>query len=214
MQDTSSIKVWDISVRVFHWALVVCFALAYITGEIEIETLHAWLGYIIIGLLIYRVVWGLIGTKYARFSNFICGPAEIKSYIKSLLSTHPRHYLGHNPAGGVMVVLLIVGLTAVSWTGLKAYEAEGKGPLAAAPAITFSIPVAQADDDWNGYNRGDHGGHSKGDDEFWEEAHEATVYFMLLLIALHLGGVAVSSLLHRENLARAMVTGRKRLPKE
>jgi len=209
MQETESIKVWDISVRVFHWALVVFFALAYITGEIETETLHAWAGYIIIGLLIYRIVWGLIGTKYARFSDFIYSPAQIMTYIKSLLTTHPKHYLGHNPAGGVMVVLLIVGLTAVSWTGLKAYEAEGKGPLAAAPAITLSIPVAQADDDW-----GDHGGYGGKEDEFWEEAHEAAVYFMLLLIGLHLGGVAVSSLLHRENLVRAMVTGRKQLPRE
>jgi len=209
MQETESIKVWDISVRVFHWALVVFFALAYITGEIETETLHAWAGYIIIGLLIYRIVWGLIGTKYARFSDFIYSPAQIMTYIKSLLTTHPKHYLGHNPAGSVMVVLLIVGLTAVSWTGLKAYEAEGKGPLAAAPAITLSIPVAQADDDW-----GDHGGYGGKEDEFWEEAHEAAVYFMLLLIGLHLGGVAVSSLLHRENLVRAMVTGRKQLPRE
>jgi len=214
MQDTSSIKVWDISVRIFHWALVVFFALAYITGEIETETLHAWAGYVIIGLLAYRLLWGLIGTKYARFSDFIYSPAEIMAYLKSLLTTHPKHYLGHNPAGGVMVVLLIIGLTAVSWTGLKAYEAEGKGPLAAVPAITLSIPVAQADDGWNEYNRNSHGGYGGEGDEFWEEAHEAAVYFMLLLIALHLGGVAVSSLLHRENLARAMVTGRKRLPKE
>jgi len=209
MQETESIKVWDISVRIFHWALVAFFTLAYITGEIETETLHAWAGYVIIGLLAYRLVWGLIGTKYARFSDFIYSPAEIRAYLKSLLTAHPKHYLGHNPAGGVMVILLIVGLTAVSWTGLKAYEAEGKGPLAAVPAITFSIPVAQADDDWR-----DHGGYGGKGDEFWEEAHEAAVYLMLLLIGLHLGGVAVSSLLHRENLARAMVTGRKRLPEK
>jgi len=213
MQDASSIKVWDISVRIFHWALVVFFALAYISGEIETETLHAWAGYVIIGLLAYRIVWGLIGTKHARFSDFIYSPANIMAYLKSMLTRHPKHYLGHNPAGGVMVVLLILGLTAVSWTGLKAYEAEGKGPLAAAPAITLSIPVAQADEGWNGYNRGHEGHGSKGDD-FWEEAHEATVYFMLLLIGLHLGGVAVSSLVHRENLVRAMVTGRKRLPRK
>jgi len=209
MSDTSTVKVWDISVRVFHWALVIFFALAYITGEIETETLHAYAGYAIIALLAYRLVWGLIGTKHARFTNFIYSPTEIMAYLKSLFTKHPKHYLGHNPAGGVMVVLLLVSLMAISWTGLKAYEAEGKGPLAEAPSITLSIPVAQADDDWEG-----HGGYGGKGDEFWEEAHEATVYFMLLLIALHLGGVVASSFLHRENLARAMVTGRKQLPKE
>jgi len=214
MNDTSTVKVWDISVRVFHWALVAFFALAYITGEIETETLHAYAGYAIIVLLAYRIIWGLIGTKYARFANFIYSPAEIMAYLKSLFSRHPKHYLGHNPAGGVMVMLLLVSLIAISWTGLKAYEAEGKGPLATAPSITLSIPVAQADDDWEDYGRHHAGGHGNKGDEFWEEAHEASVYFMLLLIALHLGGVVVSSFLHRENLARAMVTGRKQLPKE
>jgi len=214
MSDTSTVKVWDISVRVFHWALVTLFAIAYITGEIETETLHAYAGYAIIALLAYRIIWGLIGTKHARFTDFIYSPVEIMAYLKSLFTAHPKHYLGHNPAGGAMVVLLLLSLMAVSWTGLKAYEAEGKGPLAAASSITLSIPVAQADDDWEEYGKHKGGGHENRGDEFWEEAHEASVYFMLVLIALHLGGVVVSSLLHRENLVRAMVTGRKQLPKE
>jgi len=213
MNDTATVKVWDIGVRLFHWALVAFFVIAYISSEGAEhggigEALHAWSGYAIIALLIFRILWGLIGTKYARFSDFIFSPGAIMAYIKGMFSGHPKRFLGHNPAGGLMVMLLLVSLIAISWTGLKAYEAEGKGPLAAAPAITLSIPVAQADDDW------EYGGHGNKGDEFWEEAHEAAVYFMLLLIALHLGGVAVSSLLHRENLVRAMVTGRKRLPKE
>ena len=207
MSDSSSVKVWDIVVRLFHWSLVGFFTIAYITGEIETETLHAWAGYVIIGLLVLRIIWGLIGSKHARFSDFIYSPADIMTYLKSLLTRHPKHYLGHNPAGGAMVILLLIGLCATSWTGLKAYEAEGKGPLAAT-SISLSIPVAQADDDW------EYGSHNKHGDEFWEEAHEAIVSFMLLLIALHLGGVAVSSLLHRENLVRAMITGRKPLSRE
>ncbi|OIO74346.1 MAG: cytochrome b [Zetaproteobacteria bacterium CG02_land_8_20_14_3_00_50_9] len=205
MYDTSSVKVWDIVVRLFHWSLVVFFVTAYISGEIETETLHAWAGYVIISLLVLRIIWGLIGSKHARFSDFIYSPADIMTYLKSLLTRHPKHYLGHNPAGGVMVILLLIGLSAVSWTGLKAYAVEGKGPLVAS-SISLAIPVAQADDDWR------YAGHNKHADEFWEEAHEASVYFMLLLIGLHLGGVAVSSLLHRENLVRAMLTGRKQLP--
>lgn len=206
MNDTATIKVWDIAVRTFHWALVGFFAIAYVTGEIETETLHAWAGYAIIGLLVFRIVWGLIGTRHARFADFIYRPAEITAYLKSLFSGHPKRYLGHNPAGGAMVILLLLGLVAVSWTGLKAYEAEGKGPLAAAPSITLAIPVAVADDDWDEHRGYGHGGE---EDEFWEEAHEAAVNFMLLLIFVHLAGVLVSSLLHDENLVRAMLTGRK-----
>jgi len=206
MHDSSSIKVWDISIRLFHWGLVAFFAIAYITGEIETETLHAWAGYVIIGLLVYRIVWGLIGSRHARFSDFIYSRTEINSYLKSLLTRHPKHYPGHNPAGGLMVILLLLGLMATSWTGLKAYEAEGKGPLAAT-TISLTIPSAQA----HGWEHGER--HEKGD-EFWEEAHEACVSFMLLLIFLHLGGVAVSSMLHRENLVRAMVTGRKPVRRE
>jgi len=206
MNDTTTIKVWDIGIRLFHWGLVAFFVIAYITGEIETETLHAWAGYVIMGLLAFRIVWGLIGTRHARFSDFIYRPAEIVAYLKSLFSTRPKNYHGHNPAGGVMVIMLLVGLIAVSWTGLKAYEAEGKGPLAAT-SISLSIPVAQADD-WK------HGGYENEGDEFWEEAHEASVNFMLFLILFHLGGVAVSSLLHRENLIRAMITGNKQQPRE
>jgi cytochrome b len=210
LNDTTSIKVWDIGVRLFHWALVAFFVLAYFTGEGgeeggSGETLHAWSGYAIIALLAFRIIWGFVGGRHARFSDFIYGPGTVLGYIKGLFAGRPKRYLGHNPAGGVMVVLMLLSLIAVSWTGLKAYQAEGKGPLAAAPAISLSIPVAQADDD-----RDEHGGHGNKGDEFWEEAHEASVNFMLLLIVLHLGGVALSSLLHRENLARAMLTGRKR----
>ena len=140
--STESIKVWDILIRVFHWSLAIFFVLAYVTGE-ELETVHAWAGYAIIGLLIFRVVWGLIGSKHARFSDFLYSPAKIFDYLKSLFSSKPKHYLGHNPAGGVMVILLLVFLGLSSWSGLKAYEAEGKGPLASAEMSLVSL--AQAD---------------------------------------------------------------------
>lgn len=209
MQNESSIKVWDIGIRLFHWSLVALFIVAYLSGENEEETsaasLHAWAGYIIIGLLAFRIVWGLVGSQHARFSDFIYRPSEIISYLKSMFVGQPRHYLGHNPAGGIMVIIMLIALAAISWTGLKAYEAEGKGPLAATVEI---VPVAVAEEGWGEY--GEHEGNES--EEFWEEAHEATVNFTLLLIVLHLGGVFVSSLLSRENLARAMITGRKRNP--
>ena len=201
---SESIKVWDILVRVFHWSLATFFVLAYVTGE-ELETAHAWAGYVIIGLLIFRVVWGLVGSKHARFSDFIYSPAKIFDYLKSLMSSKPNHYLGHNPAGGVMVVLLLVFLSLCSWSGLKAYEAEGKGPLASTEMSLVSL--AQADSWYE--EEEEHEGHGRKGDEFWEEVHEAFVNFTLLLVFLHLGGVFISGALHRENLVKSMITGRK-----
>jgi cytochrome b len=212
MNDTSTIKVWDIGVRLFHWALVAFFVIAYISGEGgeeggSGEALHTWAGYAIIALLVFRIVWGLVGPRHARFADFIYGPGAILAYIKGVFTGSPKRYLGHNPAGGAMVLLMLLSLIAVSWTGLKAYQAEGKGPLAVAPATSIGIAVAKADG-WGEAEESDRGG--EGGDELWKEAHEVSVNFMLLLIVLHLAGVTISSLVHRENLPRAMVTGRKR----
>jgi len=201
MQNGNSIKVWDIGVRLFHWGLVALFVFAYISGEGEAETLHAWAGYAIIGLLAFRIVWGFIGSRHARFADFIYSPGEIIGYLKGMLISRPKHYIGHNPAGGLMVIAMLATLIVVSWTGLMAYGSEGKGPLAQAE---FSLVATAQADGWE-YEE-DEGGEG---DEFWEELHEGSVNFMLLLIVLHLTGVAVSSLLHRENLVRAMITGRK-----
>lgn len=209
MENQATIKVWDIGVRVFHWSLVAFFALAYITGEIETETLHAYAGYVIIGLLAFRIVWGFVGSRHARFADFIYSPGEIIAYLKGLLARHPKHYFGHNPAGGLMIVVMLVTLVAVSWTGLEAYGGEGKGPLAQTEMSLVATAQADSweDEDEGGAREG--GAAGEHEDEFWEEVHEATVYFMLLLIGLHLAGVVVSSLVHRENLVHAMVTGRK-----
>ncbi len=212
MMQTESIKVWDPLVRIFHWSLVLFFAVAYISGESDLDTVHAWAGYIIAGLITFRLIWGIIGTKHARFSGFVYRPAVIKQYLKSLLSRHPKHYIGHNPAGGAMVIIMLLMLIVLSWTGLLTYAAEGKGPLADGSPITISS--AYADDDWGDWkNWGDSDRKHKGDD-FWEDIHELTANLMLLLIALHLGGVLISSLLHGENLPRAMITGRKKLRSE
>jgi len=200
--SNESIKVWDILIRVFHWSLAFFFIIAYVTGE-ELETMHAYAGYIIIGLLAVRIVWGVIGTRYARFSNFIYSPSQISSYLKSLFSSKPKHYLGHNPAGGAMVIVMLVFLILSSWSGLKAYEMEGKGPLASAEMSL--VTLAQAD----GWDEGEYEHEDGEGDEFWEEVHEVIVNFTLLLVFIHIGGVFVSSALHKENLARAMITGKK-----
>ena len=116
--ETTSVKVWDCPVRVFHWTLAVSVIAAYLTGESEdFERLHHTLGWVAAGLIGFRVVWGLVGTRYARFSEFVRGPAQLWSYIKSLRSSEPQHFVGHNPVGAVAVMLLMALVALSVYTG-------------------------------------------------------------------------------------------------
>lgn len=209
MNTETRVKVWDLGVRVFHWSLVILFVVSYLSGEEDDSMLHIYSGYGVLALIVFRVVWGFIGTRHARFSDFVHGPRITVEYAKSMLSGKPRHYLGHNPLGGWMVVVLLLALAGTTWSGLEAYGAEGHGPLAG--EHSFFIQPAHAHGDENHESRGsDSNEHEKHEgDEFWEEVHEAFVNSTLLLIFLHIAGVIASSVLHRENLARAMVTGYK-----
>ena len=210
---SKEIRVWDPLVRLFHWSLVLAFSIAYLSGEEE-SNLHIYAGYVVLGLIAFRVVWGLIGSRYARFSDFVTSPATLAHYLKGLLARKPQHYVGHNPAGGWMVVAMLICLFIVSVSGLKVYAIEeGLGPLAGEiPALTLVSP-ARADDDDD-----DHRGHEKNEkghdedeaaEEFWEELHEVSSNIMLLLIVLHIGGVILASRLHDEHLVKAMITGKK-----
>lgn len=169
---TQKIRIWDAPVRVFHWLLVLSFAGAYVTAESEYWRLvHVTLGYTLGGLLAFRLVWGVIGTRYARFGNFVRGPAAVLRYLQSIRAQQPEHHLGHNPAGAVAIVLLMALGLALTATGYVLYNDLGP--------------------------------------EWTEELHEWVANAMLLVIAGHLVGVVMASLQHRENLARAMVTGYK-----
>jgi cytochrome b len=200
--DPDEVKVWDPIVRLGHWSLVVLFAVAYLSGEIEVETLHAWAGYAILGIVLFRILWGFVGTRHARFADFVFGWRTTMAYARSLLRARPRHYLGHNPLGGWMVLALLVTLLLVSWSGLELYADEGKGPLAGARTTLVAPAQANGKEDREREDEGD---------SLWEDVHELLANFCLLLVALHIGGVLVSSLLHRENLVRAMITGKKRV---
>ncbi|MEQ1601814.1 MAG: cytochrome B [Methylophilaceae bacterium] len=102
------ILVWDVPTRVFHWAFALSFAGAFLTAETErYRDIHLALGYLFLGLIAFRVIWGFVGTRYARFSAFLFKPIEIFDYLKSLLNRQPRHYVGHNPAGSVAIFLLL-----------------------------------------------------------------------------------------------------------
>ncbi len=203
MQSENEVKVWDPLVRIFHWALVVAFITAYVTAE-EVEWVHVNAGYIVAGLVAFRVLWGFIGTRHARFSDFVKGPVLVLGYIGSIFRGNPQRHLGHNPAGGMMVLALLVSLAGTTLTGMKLYAVEeGAGPFAGA-SEGFLIKSAHADDDEHEHEGGE------GGEEFWEELHEFFANFTVFLVVLHLVGVAAASLQHRENLPRAMVTGRKR----
>lgn len=170
---TQRILVWDVPTRLFHWLLAASFAGAFLTAESErFRDIHVMLGYIFAGLIGFRLLWGLIGTRYARFRSFRFTPSELRGYLASLFTRAPRHYLGHNPAGAVAIFLMLA-----------------LGVFAAASGYAV-------------YN--DYGG------EWLEELHEGAANAMLLVVFVHIAGVVVSSLLHRENLARAMINGRKR----
>jgi len=200
------IRVWDPLVRLFHWSLVVAFTIAYLTGDEE-NSLHIYSGYAVLGLISFRVLWGFIGTRYARFSDFVYSPGILVQYLKDLWAKKPQHYTGHNPAGGWMVLAFLVTLFVVSVSGLKVYALEeGLGPLAAEAPALILISSAHADEDEHDKVGQDN---DEAAEEFWEEIHEASSNFMLLLILLHVAGVIVSSRLHDEHLVKAMFTGKK-----
>jgi len=186
MTNSSQIRVWDPLVRFFHWSLASAFFIAYITGE-ELLVVHIWAGYLILALLCIRFVWGVIGTRYARFSEFVYSPANVIQFLKDTLHLSAKRYLGHNPAGGAMVILLMVSLLITSASGVLLLGAEDQsGPL----AHWFS----QAGSFWG---------------DILEELHEFFANCTLLLVFVHVVGVIVESVIHKENLVSAMITGFK-----
>lgn len=196
------VRVWDPLVRLFHWGLVAAFAVAWVSAD-ELDAVHVNAGYLVAALVAFRVVWGVIGTRYARFSQFVRGPGAVLSYAGEMLRGKERRYLGHNPAAAAMVVALLVALSGTAYTGWLMEEPSRSAKLPAAPQIVSS---AVADE------HAENEGEREGGDEAIEELHETFANLMLLLVALHVGGVVLASLRHHENLARAMVTGDKRAP--
>lgn len=183
VETQNIIKVWDPLVRIFHWSLVFFFLTAYLTED-DFENIHIYAGYAVSILVGFRLVWGLVGPEYARFSNFVRPPAETLAYLKSLMTGKPQHYIGHNPAGGMMVVALLVVMAATGFAGMALLAIEGGGPLAGTFVANFN-------------------------EDLLEDLHELLANTSVLLVVLHVAGVLVSSLLHRENLIRSMFTGVK-----
>jgi len=187
IQNTTpaTVKAWDPLIRVFHWSLVFFFLLAFITED-DWLNLHVQAGYAVTFLIGFRLFWGLVGTRNARFTRFVRSPRVVLQHLKGMLSFKVFHYLGHNPVAAVMVILLLSSIVLVSFSGMVIIASEGQGPLA---DTLFSS--------WRG--------------EWMEDIHEFLANFTLLLVFAHVAGVLFSSLLEGENLAKAMVTGRKKL---
>ena len=112
----STVKVWDPFVRIFHWSLVALFAVAFVTGD-EVARLHIWAGYAIAALVALRFIWGVFGPRYARFATFVTGPSGVLTYLKQSTRLEAPRHLGHHPAGGAMILALLLLLVGVSVTG-------------------------------------------------------------------------------------------------
>ena len=161
------VKVWDLPLRLFHWALVIAIAIAFLSAE-EDSALNEWhvlSGWIAGVLIVFRVVWGFVGGEHSRFSDFV-HPSHIPDHVSDLLRGRAEATLGHNPLGAMSVLLLLVLIAATVWTGAFGGESV-------------------------------------------EDLHEIIGWTLLAIVALHVAAVIVMSVLQRENLARAMVTGDK-----
>ena len=179
------ILIWDLPTRLFHWVLALSFAGAWLTSESDRWlSVHVFLGYQMLGLVMVRVAWGLLGTHYARFSSFWFGPKDALAYLRQVLAREAPRHVGHNPTGSVAIYLLLLLALLVGITGFFTLGGEEQqGALAG----------------WMGMTQG----------RVFKKLHEFSANLMLLLVFGHLAGVVLESLLHKENLARSMLTGTK-----
>jgi len=169
------VRVWDMLVRVFHWSLVAALAAAWFTRHSS-ETIHYVAGYAAAALIALRLVWGVMGTHYARFRQFAQSPSTVIGYVRDIATGREARYVGHNPAGGAMIIALILAVAGTALTGW----------------------LCTTDQFWGV--------------EWMARLHERIADGLLILVLLHICGVIVASLRHRENLVLSMITGYKRGP--
>ena len=177
MRHERKTPVWDITTRVFHWALVLAYCASQLTAE-EWDAAHEYTGYLILGLVVFRAIWGFVGPQYARFSDFVKPPSKIWAHFSNTLTGRQIAQPGHNPAGGAMVLIMLIWFALTGMTGWL--------------SITLSGSAA----------------------ELLETTHEFLGEYSLILIALHVVAVLVMSLLERQDLAKSMIDGKKRLNRD
>jgi cytochrome b len=185
------IRVWDLPTRVFHWVLVVLIALQYATGEFHLLDMrwHFWCGYATLALVLFRVVWGFLGSQTSRFVEFVRGPRAVTSYLRAQLSMNPQISIGHNPLGGWSVLVLLASIAVQIASGLFASdEIDTDGPL-----VSF---VSQRTVKW------------------MTRVHGWNQNLLLVLIAAHVLAALLYLLLKRENLISPLISGRKSVPEK
>ena len=182
-----SSKVWDIPVRVTHWVLVLAIIGAYVTNKLGLSYFryHVWCGYTVIVLVVFRLIWGVVGSYHAKFRNFLRGPTTILSYMREQLKGHHTAYAGHNPLGSVMVVILLLTSLLQATTGLFGNdEILNVGPLSGYVTQATSIELTSF--------------------------HRKLFYWLLSAIVIHVLAVVSHRIFRRENLLTAMFSGSKR----
>ncbi|MGB5082817.1 MAG: cytochrome b/b6 domain-containing protein [Burkholderiales bacterium] len=186
------VKVWDAFVRIFHWSAVALVLTLIPAAHFGMQEVHMALGIDLLALVAARLAWGAIGTTHARFSSFVVGPKTSLRYLGDVLRGRPQRHLGHNPAGGLMAVALLVVLAVALITGLLLQATlEFEGPLAG-----LLLPASDAFVD------------------SLRELHRGSVQALYGLVPVHVIGVLLASVQHRENLIWSMVTGYKSTQEE
>ena len=192
--QVSEVRVWDPFVRIAHWLLALAIFVTWATDEPL--WLHSWIGYLAATLVVLRVLWGFIGSDNARFGSFVTGPRAVFDYLAGLIRFSSKRYLGHSPAGGAMIVALLIMITLTAGTGMANLAADrGEGPLARVVAKVERPPRVPG---------------QRRPQLLIKQVHETLANITIGLVVLHIAGVILASVAHRENLLMAMITGRKR----
>lgn len=180
------INVWDLPTRIFHWTLVGLFVFLIVSGDLGDDLIewHFYAGYLLSGLILFRVIWGVIGSRHSRFTSFVRDPITTVTYLKGMFSGKTAHHYGHNPAGGMMVIVLLILLALQVATGLVSTDdVIWDGPFYSA----VSDQVA----------------------EIGGELHESIQSLLQLLVVLHVAAILFHRFKYNDHLVPAMIHGKK-----
>jgi len=181
------VKIWDVPTRLFHWTLALLILAAYLSHEFSTIQRHMQIGYLVLGLVGFRLIWGVVGSETSRFWNFVPTPGWTAGYLRGLLHGRPPKTVGHNPLGSMLIYLMLVLVAFQATTGLFANDAIfSEGPLAKLVSDDSSDLMT----DW----------------------HEQSFWILVGCIAVHITANVVSELVFRQPLIRAMITGTKPVP--
>ena len=179
----TKVSTWDPFLRIFHWSLLLFFSIAYWL-EGAWPQLHSHAGYTVVLLVIFRLVWGVVGPEHARFRSFMASPTAAWHYLRKLVRRQAKAHTGHDPAGAWMILALLALLSTTAVSGLLLFAMEGSGPLVVLPVA--ALPGGTL-----------------------EFIHGLAADVTLALVAVHVAGVTLASFAHRQNLIAAMITGKK-----